>query len=115
MDEKGEEGDDVFKMSNFDFVLVGTKLVGDRIVNISTSQSKQEGWTQVPPSTQGPNLAPPSSPQDMVVDKGSVTPLIPRSEEQVQKEPSQEEQLDQRETDEPSKEGKIVEYPRSLS
>jgi hypothetical protein len=43
VDEQGEEGDDMFKMSNFDFMLIGTKLIGGRIVNIYTSQSQQEG------------------------------------------------------------------------
>ena len=85
------------------------------LANISlythTSQSQQEGWTQVPPSSQGPDLTPASPLQAMVVDKGSVTPPYPGSEEKVQKEPSQEEQPEQRATDEPSKEGQIVEYP----
>ena len=51
----------------------------------------------------------------MVVDKGSVTPPILGSKEQIHKEPSQDEQLEQRATNEVSKERKIVEYPQSLS
>ena len=31
MDEHDVEGDDVFKMSYFDFMPMGTKLVGDKI------------------------------------------------------------------------------------
>ncbi len=68
---------------------------------------------QIPPSTQGHDPADPSSPQAMVVDKGSITLLLPGSEEKVQKEPSQEEKPEQRATDEASKEGQIAEYSQS--
>ena len=52
----------------------------------------------------------------MVADSGSVTPP-PQSleEEQVQKEPSSEEQPKQMATDDVSKEGKMVEYSQPPS
>lgn len=48
-----------------------------------------------------------------MVDKGLVTPPLPRSKEQVQKELSQAEQPEQRATNEASKEGQIVKYSQS--
>ena len=52
----------------------------------------------------------------MVVDKGLVTSPPPSlEEEQVQKEPSSQEQPDPRATDEASKEGQIVEYAQQPS
>ena len=51
-----------------------------------------------------------------MVDKGSITPSPPSSEEeQVQKEPSQEEEPQKMVTDEVCKELKIVEYPQQAS
>ena len=38
MDEKGEEGDDIFTMLDFDFMLVGTKLIEDKIWDTPTSE-----------------------------------------------------------------------------
>ena len=68
------------------------------------------------PESQGPYLTPSSPLQVTMVDKGSITLSIPNSkEEQVQKEPSQEEEPQQMTTDEVSKEGKIVEYPQQAS
>lgn len=40
VDEQSEEGDDIFKMSDFDFMPMGTKLIEGKIVNIHTSESQ---------------------------------------------------------------------------
>ena len=42
MNEKSEEGDDGFSMTNFDFMLVGTKLVGEKIRDTPTGKLQQE-------------------------------------------------------------------------
>lgn len=46
-DEKSQEGDEIFRMSDFDFMPVGTILVGGKIVNIHTCESQQDDWTQM--------------------------------------------------------------------
>ena len=51
IDEQDVEGIDVFKISNFDFMLVGTKLVGDNIQDTPTNEPQQEDWTQMPPKS----------------------------------------------------------------
>ena len=38
VDEQSEEGDDIFKMSNFDFMPMGIELYGDKIQDTSTSE-----------------------------------------------------------------------------
>jgi hypothetical protein len=38
IDEKDVEGTDVFQMSDFDFMPIGTKLVGDKIRDTPTNQ-----------------------------------------------------------------------------
>ena len=98
-------------MSDFDFMPIGTKLVGEKIRDTPTNEPQQEDWTQMPPKPQGPGLPPPSPLQTIVVvDKGSTTPLPPNIEEgQVQKE--QEEEPHQIAIDEVSREGQMVEYP----
>ena len=74
MDEQSEEGSDIFKISDFNFMPMGTELVGDKIRDTATGKPQQEDWTQMPPDSQGPDLALPSPPQVTVVDKGLVTP-----------------------------------------
>ena len=103
-------------MIDFDFFPIGTALVGGKIIDTHTGELQQEDQTQMPPKTQGPNLTPPSPPQVTVVDKGSVTPPPPSLEEEhVQKEPSSQETLEPRATDEASKQGYIVEYVQQPS
>ena len=98
-------------MSYFDFMPIGKELIGDKIRDTHIGELQQEDWMQMPPDTQGPDLTPPSPQQVTVVDKGSVTPPPPSLEEEhVQKEPSSQEKLEPRATDEASKEGKMVEY-----
>ena len=38
VDKKSEEGDDIFSMSDFDFMPIGTELIGDKIRDTSTSE-----------------------------------------------------------------------------
>lgn len=65
----------------------------------------------MPPDSLGPNIIPPSPSPLSVIYKGSMTPLSPSLEEdQVQKELSQEEELEQMATEKVSKEGQMVEY-----
>ena len=40
---------DVFDLLNFDFMPVGTKMVGEKIQDTLTSQSLGEDWNQLPP------------------------------------------------------------------
>ena len=90
VDEQSEEGNDILKMSNFVFMLMGIELVEDKIRDTPTGELQQEDQMQLLPNSQGPNLTPPSLPLVTVVDKGSITPP-PQSleEEHVQEEPSQ--------------------------
>ena len=86
IDEKYVQHINVYKILYFKFILVGTKVVGDKIRDTPTNESQQEDWTQMPPESQGPKLPPPSPLQTIVVDKGSTTPLPPNTDkEQVQK------------------------------
>lgn len=39
VDEQSQEGDDISRMSDFDFMLIGTMLIGDKIVDTPTSES----------------------------------------------------------------------------
>lgn len=43
VDEQSEEGDDVFKMFDFDFMPVGMTLIDGKIRHNPTNQSQQEG------------------------------------------------------------------------
>lgn len=62
---------DFFKMSNFDFMLVGNEFMGDKIKDTPTNQPKYEDWSQLPPKPQGLEVAPPSPIQvTFFVDKG---------------------------------------------
>ena len=42
VDEKSEEGDDIFSMLDFDFMPIGTKLIGDKIRDTPTGEPQQE-------------------------------------------------------------------------
>ena len=42
MDEQSEEGDDVFSMSNFYFMPIGTKLSGDKIKDTFAGELQEE-------------------------------------------------------------------------
>ena len=69
------EGNGMFNLSYFDFILVGTKLVGEKTRDTLMSESLGEDWNQLPPLPQGPLGIPPSPSQDMAfLDKGSVAP-----------------------------------------
>ena len=74
VDEQSEEGDDVFSMSNFDFMPIGTELIGDKIRDTSIGELQQEDWKQMPLDTHGPDLTTPSPPEIMTTDSGSMTP-----------------------------------------
>lgn len=70
----------------------------------------------MPPQSSDLDLTPPSPLQVTVADKGSTTPLpLSTKEEQVQKEISQEEELQQTSTNEVSEERHMVEYPQQTS
>ena len=51
VNDQDMKGDDVFKMSYFDFMLMGTELVGDKIRDTPTSEPQQEDWMQMPPES----------------------------------------------------------------
>ena len=61
-------------MSNFDFMPVGTQLIGDKISDTPIGEPQQEDWTQMSLDTQGPDLTPSSPPQIMAPDSGLVNP-----------------------------------------
>ena len=61
VNEKSEQGEDVFSIA--DFMPVGTELVGDKIRDTPIVEPQQEEWTQRPPDAQDFGIAPPSSPQ----------------------------------------------------
>ncbi len=109
MNEQRELGDDILSILDFDFMPVGTELVGDKIKDTPIGESQQQDWMQMPPETRGPHLMPPSSPLAMVTYKVSVTPPPLSSEEHVQKESSLQEELEPRVTDEPPKETQVIE------
>ena len=68
-------------MLDFDFMLIGIELIGDKIRDTPTGEPQQEEWTQMPLDSQGPDLTPPSPLQViLVVDKGLITP--PQSSEE---------------------------------
>ena len=48
------EGADVFNLLKFDFMPVGTKMVGEKIRDTPTSEPLGEDWNQMPPLPQGP-------------------------------------------------------------
>ena len=78
IDEKDIEGTDVFEISNFDFMPIDTKLVGDKIRDTPTNQPQQEDLSQQLPQPQGSEVAPSSLVQTkFCVDKGSATHLPP--------------------------------------
>ena len=62
VDGQSEEGNAIFKMSDFDFMPVGTELVGDKIRDTPIGESQQEDWMQMPPDSQGPDLTSTSPP-----------------------------------------------------
>ena len=66
---QSEEGDDVFSMTDFNFMHVGIELIGDKIKDTHTSELQQEDWMQMLPDTQGPYLTPPSLPQTVATTK----------------------------------------------
>ena len=74
LDEQSEEGDDIFKMSDFYFMLMGIELVRDKIMDTPIGEPQQEDWMQMLLDSQGPDLTLQSPPQVTLVDKGSVTP-----------------------------------------
>ena len=61
VDEQSEEGDDIFKMLDFDFMPMGIDLVGDKIKDTSIGEPQQEDLTQMLPDSQGLNLSGPCS------------------------------------------------------
>ena len=68
-------------MLDFDFMPMGTKLIGNKIRDTPTNQPLQEDCSQLPPFPQGPLGASPSPSQDLsFLDKGSATPLPPVNE-----------------------------------
>ena len=48
----------VFNLSNFDLMLVGTEMVGEKIRDTPRSESLGEDWSQMPPLPQGPLCIP---------------------------------------------------------
>ena len=74
-------------MSNFDFMPIGTKLIGNKIRDTPMNQPLEEDWSQLPPFLQGPLGASPSPSQDLsFIDKGSIFSLPLSNEEQAQDE-----------------------------
>ena len=83
IDEQYVEGTNVFQMSYFDFMPMGTKLVSDKIRDTPTNQPQQEDWSRMPPESQGPEVFFSSQVQvTFYVDKGSATPFPPNIEEE---------------------------------
>ena len=68
---------DVLDLSNFDFMPVGTGMVGEKIRDTPRSEYLEEDWNQLPPLPKGPlGIPPPPPSQDLTfLDKGSVIPL----------------------------------------
>lgn len=48
------EGEDVFDILDFDFILVGTELVGEKIGDTPQNDPLGEDWNQLPPLPQEP-------------------------------------------------------------
>ena len=48
-------------MLDFDLMLVGIELVGDKIQDTPTNQPQQEDWTQIPLESQGFEIVPTST------------------------------------------------------
>lgn len=48
------EGADIFYLSYFDFMSVGTKMVGEKIRDTPKNDPLGEDWNQLPPLPQGP-------------------------------------------------------------
>ena len=62
---------------DFDFMLVGSEMVGEKISNKPSNESLGKDWNQFPPLPQGPLGIPLPPSQDLLVlDKGLVT-LLP--------------------------------------
>ena len=51
VDEHDSEGDDVFKMSDFDFMPIRTKFVEDKIRDTPTGEPQQEEWKKMSPES----------------------------------------------------------------
>lgn len=98
MDEQEGHEIDIFNMFDFDFMLVQTKMVGDKIWDMLTNQPFREDWIQMPPLSQWSlGTSPPT-----FFDKGSTTTLPPVTKEEWV---GYEEELKQRPLDEVSEEG----------
>ena len=85
IDKQDDQGVDVFKMLDFDFMSIDIEFIGDKIRDTQTNQPLEENWSQLPSSPQGPLGSPPSPSQYLsFLDKGSATPLPLGNEEKVQ-------------------------------
>lgn len=65
IEEKENKGNDEFNMSYFDFMPVGTELVGDKIKDTPKNQPLEGDWSQSPPQPQGLQGSPQSPGQDL--------------------------------------------------
>ena len=59
------EGADIFYLSYFDFMPIGTNMMGNKIRDAPTNEPLRENWNQFPFVPQGPLGIPPLLAQDM--------------------------------------------------
>ena len=60
INEQDIEGTNIFKMSDFDFMPIGTKLIGDKIKDTPTNEPQQDDWTHMPLESKGVDITPSS-------------------------------------------------------
>lgn len=111
--EMESEGIDIFDLLEFDFIPLGTKMVGEKIQDTPMSEALGEDWNQLPHLPQGPLRIPLPPLQDLAnFDKRSLTPLPLVTQIEVEEQQTEEGEFQQLHADEVSKEGKIYIFPQ---